>query len=252
MIEIPQPTARGDTDAAPVENLRIRFYGVQGSGSTFPALSEREALLEHRDLRLLRSVFEDLARHAGEDGRLTCTPEEVLGGPLDREALLRYRRKHGAASPRSYGGWTTAIHVETGDGHDLVFDCGSGFRPCALALQERWGERPERHLHLFGSHSHSDHTEGFDQAAVCFDPRNTLHVYGNAQFLRALDSHLGIFSRHVAEDVLGLWSPISYALMPARFEGVEIRDEQAAAGGRHGRVHDRSVPIEAPRADDGE
>jgi phosphoribosyl 1,2-cyclic phosphodiesterase len=235
-----QLAARGGADAPPVENLRIRFYGVQGSGSTFPAHSERESLLELRDVHLLRSVFEDLAHYAGEDGRLNCTPEEVLGGRLDRETLLRYRQKHRTAVPRSYGGWTTAIHVETGDGHDLVFDCGSGFRHCALALQQKWDERTERHLHLFGSHSHSDHTEGFDQAAVCFDPRNSLHVYGNAQFLRALDSYLGIFSRHVAEDVLGLQSPIFYAIMPARFEGIEIRPPPV----RYGRVHDLSEPIE--------
>ena len=60
------------------------------------------------------------------------------------------------------------------------------------------GDRAERHLYLFGSHSHLDHTEGFDQAAVVFDPRNSLHIYGNTQFLRALDYNLGIFSRQVA------------------------------------------------------
>ena len=242
------PTAPHEhPDAPPVENLRIRFYGVQGSGSTFPARTDREALLEVLDLRLLRSVFDDLARYADAEGRLSCTLEEVLGGRPDRETLLRYRRAHRTVPARSYGGWTTTVHVETGDGHDLVFDCGSGFRPCALALQRKWGERAARHLHLFGSHSHSDHTEGFDQAAVCFDPRNTLHVYGNAHFLRALDSYLGIFSRHVDDDVRGLKTPIFYGIMPAHFEGIEIRDggaSGASAPGRYGRVHDLAAPIE--------
>ena len=41
-----------------------------------------------------------------------------------------------------YGGWTTCVRVETADGHDLVFDCGSGFRNCAIDLQARWGDRP--------------------------------------------------------------------------------------------------------------
>ncbi|NNF58592.1 MAG: hypothetical protein HKN04_10150 [Rhodothermaceae bacterium] len=246
MADSPSPTVLTDAEAPPIENLRIRFYGVQGSGSVFPALAEREAVQELSDYRLLRSVFDDLARHADEDGRLTCTLEEVLGGRPDKGTLLRYREAHRARDVRIYGGWTTSVHIETADGQDLVFDCGSGFRLCALALQKKWAGLTDRHLHLFGSHSHADHTEGFDQAAVCFDPRNTLHIYGNAQFLRALDSGLGIFSRHVAEDIRGLRTPIFYALMPTRFEATELRDAQTelTASTPYGRVHDISEPIE--------
>jgi phosphoribosyl 1,2-cyclic phosphodiesterase len=114
--------------------------------------------------------------------------------------------------------------VETPDGLDLVFDCGSGFRNCARDLQEKWADRDQRHLHLFGSHSHLDHTEGFDQAAVCFDPRNTIHVYSNRQYLRALDQYLGIFSKHVTEEMLGVQTPIFFGKMPATFEAFDIRD----------------------------
>lgn len=233
-----------DRATTPIQNLRIRFYGVQGSGSIFPARAERQALMEHSDTRLLQNVFDDLARHADADGRLTCTLEDILGGPLTKESLRRYRYQHRARGVRVYGGWTTCVHVATADGHDLVFDCGSGFRHCALELQRAWGDRPERHLHLFGSHSHSDHTEGFDQAAVCFDPRNTIHIYGNAQFLRALDMGLGIFSRQVADDIRGVRTPIFYALMPAHFASVEIRDGAADAPTAFAHAHDLAAPIE--------
>jgi phosphoribosyl 1,2-cyclic phosphodiesterase len=128
-----------------------------------------------------------------------------------------------------FGGWTTCAHVETADGFDIVFDCGSGFRNCAADLQTKWGDRRGRELHIFGSHSHLDHTEGFEQAAVCFDPRNTIHIYGNRQFLGALDSNLGIFTRHVARERMGVQTPIFYAIMPAHFRATEIRggDEPA-------------------------
>ena len=213
-----------------IRNLRIHFYGVQGSGSVFPSRAEREAFQELSDYELLRQVFNDLSERCDGDGHLPCTFDELLGGPPDRRNLLAYRARFHTPELRVYGGLTTCVWVETADGHDLVFDCGSGFRNCAKDLQAKWGARPEREerdVHIFGSHSHFDHTEGFDQAALCFDPRNTLRVYGNRQFLRALDGNLGIFSRRVAADVRGVHTPLFYAIMPAKFEATEIRDLSA-------------------------
>ena len=183
----------------------------------FPSRAERLAFQQRADKALLEAVFDDLARHADSTGRITCTIEELLGGPVTPKALAAYAQRFGVPEPRVYGGWTTCVRVETADGEDIVFDCGSGFRNCARDLQEKWGDRPERRLHLFGSHSHLDHTEGFDQAAVCFDPRNHLHVYGNHQFLRALDYNLGIFSRQVDPSAQGVQTPIFFGVMPARF-----------------------------------
>lgn len=208
---------------SPVQNLRVHLYGAQGSGSVFPSRPERLALLRHANQELLSRVFEDLARHTDAQGRLTGSLEDILGGPVSPRAIARYADGFEIAEPRVYGGWTTCIRVATADGWEIVFDCGSGFRNCAQDLQARWADLPERHLHLFGSHSHLDHTEGFDQAAVCFDSRNHLHVYGNRQFLRALDYNLGIFSRQVARSARGVQTPIHYGLMPATFGAFEIR-----------------------------
>ncbi|MFC2173292.1 MBL fold metallo-hydrolase [Acidobacteriota bacterium] len=207
---------------SPIENMRIHFYGVQGSGSTFPSSQELDALQDLMDYEILKRVFEDLAQHIGEDNRLDHTLTDLIGGPIDRKTLLRFRKKLDIPRPRIYGGWTTCIHVETSEGSHIVLDCGSGFRNCARDLQMQWDEQGERHLHVFGSHSHSDHTTGFDQAAVCFDPRNTIHIYGNYQFLYSLDSYLGIFSKYIPEETLGVQTPINYSMMPANFEGIEI------------------------------
>lgn len=205
-------------------NLRIHFYGVQGSGSVFPSREERLAVQEYQDIRLLEQVFADLGRRARADGRLDCTIEEIVGGATSRQTLAAYRRRFTLEDARVYGGWTTCVRVQAGDGHELVFDLGSGFRNCAADLQRKWAGSPQRTLHIFGSHSHYDHIEGFDQAAVCFDPRNRLRVHGNRHFLRALDQNLGIFSRRVEASQLGLHTPLNYQLMPARFESCEIRD----------------------------
>ena len=210
-----------------VDNLRIHFYGVQGSGSVFPSRAERKAAQEVMDLDLLERVFQDLKGRAGDDGRIDASIEEVLGGALDQRTLKAYRERFDVPEPRVYGGWTTCIRVETGGGHDIVFDCGSGFRICAQDVVNKWGAREDgRQLHIFGSHSHFDHTEGFDQAAICFDPRNHVHVYSNRQYLAALDMNLGIFSKHVDVKMKGVQTPLNFELMPANFHSCEIRDLQ--------------------------
>lgn len=201
-----------------VANLRVHFYGTQGSGSIFPSRAERMAYQERSYAELLKLVFEDLAAAADAQGRIARTVEEILGGPPSAKVIASYIQRFHVPEPRVYGGLTTCVRVETADGHDIVLDCGSGFRQCARDLQVKWGASPERHLHLFGSHSHLDHTEGFDQAAVCFDPRNHLHIYGNSQFLRALDMNLGIFSHEVEPSIQGVQTPIHFGLMPATFD----------------------------------
>ncbi len=205
-----------------IENMRIQFYGIQGSGSTFPATHETAALQDSIEYELLKLVFSDFSKHITKNNRLDCTLEEYLGGEINRKTLLEYKKRFRIQPPRVYGGWTTCVHIETADGYDIVFDCGSGFRNCAQDLQSKWNNDKERHLYIFGSHSHYDHTEGFDQAAICFDPRNNIHIYGNHQFLYSLDSYLGIFSEFVKDDVIGVQTPINFSIMPASFNGTEI------------------------------
>ncbi|WP_428386909.1 MBL fold metallo-hydrolase [Mucisphaera sp.] len=216
-----------DNVVEPIKHLRVRVYGTQGSCSVFPSLAERRAWQDVSDARLLEAVFRDLAEREATGEPVTV--EALLGGEVTRERLLAYRAGFGLRSPRVYDGWTTCIHAETADGHDLVFDAGSGFRNCARDLQSKWGDRGERELHLFGSHSHNDHTAGFDQAPVCFDARNTLRIYGNRQFLHALDSYLGIFSRRATTSLYGVQTPISYSVMPATFLAAEITGLEAGS-----------------------
>jgi ribonuclease BN (tRNA processing enzyme) len=232
----------------PIQNMRIRFYGVQGSGSTFPSSRENEAFQEIMGYDLLKRVMEDLELHIDKDNRLDRPLAELIGTSFDRKTLTNYIKRLNIPEVRIYGGWTTCVHIETSDGYDIVLDCGSGFRNCAMDLQKRWGDKKERDLYIFGSHSHYDHTEGFDQASVCFDSRNTLHIYGNYQFLYALDNYLGIFSKFVKDDIFGIQTPINYSIMPAKFRAVEIRDEETPAVFEKGEfmrrgIHNLNQPV---------
>ena len=206
-----------------INNMRIHFYGVQGSGSVFPSKAEREEARFQSDLQLLEKLFEDFVKKENASGKLDCSVEELFGGPSGRKTLRALRRKFDLPEQRVYGGWTTCIRIETSDNYDIVLDCGSGFRNCAQDITEKWGNQEERHLYVFGSHAHFDHTEGFDQAAVCFDPRNHIHVISNYEYLKALDQNLGIFSEQAGMDVKGIQTPLNYELMPSNFDSTEIR-----------------------------
>ncbi len=127
-------------------NLRVHVYGTQGSGSVFPSKAERHAFQRRADVELLTLVLEDLATRADDTGRISFRMEDLIGGAIGPRTVARYVDRFEAKEPRVYGGWTTCLRIETGDGYDLVFDCGSGFRNCARDLQEKWDTRPERHL----------------------------------------------------------------------------------------------------------
>jgi len=210
-----------------IENMRIHFYGVQGSGSIFPAKAERAETRLHSDLQLLEQIFTQI-KHGSSNGQINHTVEEIIGGPVNRKTLTKFREQFELEEQRVYGGWTTCFRIETSDGNDIVFDCGSGFRICAGDIAAKWGMAEERNLYIFGSHAHFDHTEGFDQAAVCFDPRNNIHILANHHYLKALDQNLGIFSHHMDMDLKGIQTPLNYELMPAKFHSTEIRDLKIA------------------------
>ncbi len=207
----------------PIDNLRIHFYGIQGSGSIFPAKAERAEIRQRTEIHMLEEVFKRMEKEQ-RNGKLDCGVEDIIGGPINQQTLEAYHSSLEHQEQRIYGGWTTCFRIETSDGYDLVFDCGSGFRICASDIMRKWGEKEERHLYIFGSHAHYDHTEGFDQAEVCFDPRNHIHIAANYQFLKSLDQNLGIFSHQIDMDLKGIQTPLTYQLMPANFDSTEIRD----------------------------
>lgn len=143
--------------------MRITLQGVQGSGSTFMRLGERESARTVSDVQLLERVMKFIG---GQDEGGNEALEELRSGNFSGDTVRRFRDRFAGTPPVSYGGWTTCVQVETADGLDLVFDCGSGFRNCATDLQKKWGNRPSRPVHIFGSHSHRDHTEGHRSVSI--------------------------------------------------------------------------------------
>ncbi len=213
-----------------INNMRIHFYGVQGSGAVFPRKPEREIIRQHADSALLKKLFAHLSERASK-GELDLS--SFVAKNWSEESLHELRDHLDVPEPTVYGGWTTCFRIETSDGFDIVIDCGSGFRQCVQDLEKKWGEKkcddsPKRTLYVLGTHAHFDHTEGFDQSGICFDPRNHVHVLANRSYLMAMDRDLGIFSEQANRKDEGRATPLAYDMMPASFEATEIKQPHDA------------------------
>lgn len=76
---------------------------------------------------------------------------------------------------RRYGGNTSCVEVRVDDAI-LIFDAGTGLRE--LGVQLLRGRPKDLTLHLFLSHPHWDHIQGFPFFAPAYVESTTLYVYG--------------------------------------------------------------------------
>ena len=75
-----------------------------------------------------------------------------------------------------FGGNTSCVDVRVDD-HVLIFDAGTGLRALGLALAREFDDRPLT-VHLFISHTHWDHIQGFPFFVPAYRATTTIHVYG--------------------------------------------------------------------------
>jgi len=231
------------TPLPPPRNLRITFWGVQGSCPIFPNPYGIQEYSRRLAVYTLTKTFEDIRRKtmAGQ-----VRIEDILGGPPTPEAIEAYQHRVGLPDLPFYGGETTCVEVETAEGNIIILDAGTGIRRCSIEIVSKWANRPERVLHLFGSHEHLDHRSGLTFSRFCYVDHNpfTIHVYGSYRFLHALDQHYGLFSRSTSE-LTYVDDPVDYKSMAASFKGVEFccGDRTAAAKPRHWDLRDIAQPI---------
>jgi phosphoribosyl 1,2-cyclic phosphodiesterase len=84
-----------------------------------------------------------------------------------------------------YGGNTACVEMRCGSDL-LIFDAGTGIRELGAALaQEAHGEPLT--VHLFISHTHWDHIQGFPFFLPAYQPTTTIHVYGSPGQGRSLE-----------------------------------------------------------------
>ena len=87
-----------------------------------------------------------------------------------------------------YGGNTACVEMRSGN-DILIFDAGTGIRELGQSLIEEAQGAPLT-LHLFISHTHWDHIQGFPFFMPAYLPTTTLHVYGSPGQGRSLEKVL--------------------------------------------------------------
>ena len=75
-----------------------------------------------------------------------------------------------------YGGNTSCVEVRVNN-HILVFDAGTGIHNLGLRLRQEFGSEPIT-VHLFISHTHWDHIQGFPFFLPAYGRQNRIIIYG--------------------------------------------------------------------------
>lgn len=125
-----------------------------------------------------------------------------------------------------YGGNTACVEVRADDGTLLVFDCGTGARKLGLTLAQ---EGPAR-VHLFISHTHSDHIQGLPFFVPAFLRGSHLTIYGPAGIDRSFPSAVGGQMDYA-------YFPVPIRDLPARVDFEELGEGDFAVGDIHVRTH---------------
>jgi phosphoribosyl 1,2-cyclic phosphodiesterase len=107
------------------------------------------------------------------------------------------------ATGGTYGGATTCVEIEGGDGSFIVCDMGTGLREFGINAFGRCAAGHERTYHFFMSHLHWDHISGFPFFGPAFDPGAHIIVHsGHADAEEALRRQQEEISFPVAFDWL--------------------------------------------------
>lgn len=129
---------------------------------------------------------------------------------------------------RRYGGNTSCVEVRSGDTL-LVFDAGTGLRELGVQLLR---SKPKAlTVHLFLSHPHWDHIQGFPFFGPAYVDTTTIYVYGP----QGDDKNYQLLSGQMANAYFPVrFSDLGARIVPRTFEGdsVQIGDLRVSCFGQ--------------------
>ncbi len=132
--------------------MKIRFWGVRGS---IPTPLTPEEIRRKISAVVERITTQDLVSPEAKERFLAHLPPYLFG---------------------TTGGNTTSVEVRLKDGGIIIFDAGTGiFRMANSVARE---QSPPKVFHLFFTHFHWDHIQGFPFfTPQAFDKSCTIHIY---------------------------------------------------------------------------
>ncbi|MCI0729088.1 MAG: tetratricopeptide repeat protein [Chloroflexi bacterium] len=138
----------------------------------------------------------------------------------DESAVRAYIRELPALVRGTASGNTTCVEIEA-DGQTFIIDAGSGLRELGLKLMEGPCGRGQGVLHLFFTHTHWDHVQGFPFFFPAYVPGNRLIIYSIHDVQKAL-----------ADQQDFRFFPLPLAEMKAQVEFVRFQVGQPFSVGR--------------------
>src|SRR5690349_1581367 len=118
-----------------------------------------------------------------------------------------------------YGGNTPCVEARTDDGTLLIFDCGTGARKLGLALAAAGPVR----AHMFMTHTHADHIQGFPFFIPAFVAGSQLTIYGPAGIDRSFPGAIGGLTDYA-------YFPVPLEKFPAQVNFVELSEGEFSLG----------------------
>ncbi len=132
----------------------------------------------------------------------------------DRDAVQEYIHELPPLMRGTAGGNTSCVEIRTGE-DTFIIDAGSGIRELGLELMKGPCGRGEGELHIFFSHAHWDHIQGFPFFVPAFIPGNRLFIYS----IHPLEKSL-------TEQQRPLNFPVSLSYMQADIQFIPIQEGQ--------------------------
>ena len=174
-----------------MKGMKVIYWGVCGSIA---------APLQDSSVRTKQAAL--IERLITDGGTATLFP----GSGAEREGSIReYLSRLPTSIAGTYGGETTCIEVQIPDTPLIILDAGTGIRHLGKVLLKRLfageplnplshDQKTARDIHLFLSHYHWDHLQGFPFFGPGFIPgamKVNIHFYGKKNTQQRLSEVLG-------------------------------------------------------------
>ncbi|MGE5431036.1 MAG: MBL fold metallo-hydrolase [Syntrophomonadaceae bacterium] len=169
--------------------MLARFWGVRGSIPTPPdSIQIKEQMLELLKYASVKDISDDYNR------------EQVIQDFLNAKPLL-------------IGGNTSCVELRTDD-KIIIFDMGTGIRNLGLYLMNETSSEEGSEYHIFLSHSHWDHIQGFPFFSPAYLPQNKIFFYSVHPDLQ----------KRLEMQQNSLFFPVKLADMPSRMEFIQMEE----------------------------
>jgi phosphoribosyl 1,2-cyclic phosphodiesterase len=156
---------------------------------------------------------------AGLRRKLSRALRGAVGRQLDtEEAIERYVAEElDFATSHTFGGNTACVQIDVGGPEHVLCDLGSGARELGLAAMSRYHPGVSQVFHVFLSHLHWDHIQGFPFFVPAYIPGNRIRIYGCHDGLEA-----GFRRQHGGPSF-----PVDFSQLPSSIEFVRLGPGEA-------------------------